>query len=177
MITDKQQALEEICKPEVNFDKFDKGLLSDKDVVIAYMQHHSSNNMLFMDFPVSINNSGMIDDVEFVGSVIKNLDIGYDKECLKSMLKYSTSRIIKNIISKGEGYAVDDLKIYAKDILTEYNDIVKVKNDELKQKQADIDEVERCIDSVALDIFDKPKKKLQRGNYKSCNIGFTAEIK
>ncbi|MBQ8522207.1 MAG: hypothetical protein IJ458_00910 [Clostridia bacterium] len=176
MIVDKEIALKEIIKPNVNFNEFDKCLLSDKDIVLNYIQHHSSNDILFRDFPISIDNSGMIDDVDFIAIVINNLDVDYSKKHLKDMLKYSTSLIVKNKM-RGDECDAEELKSFAKTVLLKYNDMVKVRNEQLAKKQRVLDDISECIDNVLLDAFDTKPNSNKKNMYKRCNIGFTAEIK
>jgi len=177
MITDKLEAIKEMSKEQIDFNQFDKSLLQDKDVALAYMQRHSSNNMLIQDFPIDIDVPGMVDDEEFIINVIKNLDVGYREESLKSLIKYSTFRIVKDKISKESDGDVDKLKGDATQILTTYNKELKLRIEQLSQKNVVLDEVNNFINEAQLDAFDAPKKRIKPGNYKSCNIGFTAEIK
>jgi hypothetical protein len=175
MITDKQEAISEIIKPNINFNLIDKTLLLDRDVAIAYMQQHSSNNMLIQGFPINIDHEGMVDDMDFILELIQNLDIGYDRKSLNSLMKYSSSCIIRSKISAEDSQNVDELKQMVRDILTTYNEKLKTKTDELRQKQTVLDEVDDYINSVKIDKLGTISQTEHQA-YKRCDIGFTAQF-
>lgn len=173
MITDKQQALLEISKKDINFDNFDKKLLKDIDIAIAYMQQHSSNEMLVRDFPINIDNQGMVDNMDFILELIQNLDVGYSKSSLMSLIKYSTSCIVRRKMDHND-YDASQLKSIATQILTTYNNKYKERTIELTKRQSLLDEVNKFIEDAPLDGFDKEESKHEK--YKRCDIGFTAEF-
>lgn len=175
MITDKQEAIKEVNKSSVDFDQFDKRLLMDKDVARAYMQHHSSNDLLFSKFPIDIDNKGMIDDADFILDVIKHLDVGYNRESLISLIKYSTSCIVKRKIDEDKLDDKDELKDLATQILQQFNDTIKARGKELEKKQLLLEDIDAHISEAELDCF-KGKKAKSNEKYRRCNIGFTAEL-
>lgn len=70
MINDVAQAIEELKKENIDFSQFDKSLLQNKEVVLAYMQLHFSNNLLNKTFPLNIDAKGMMDNQEFIIELI-----------------------------------------------------------------------------------------------------------
>ena len=179
MITDKNKAIEEISKANVNFDLFDKKLFEDKDVVRAYMQRHSSNTILVSKVPIDINYSGMIDNESFIIDVIKNLDVGYDKNSLEALLRFSTSSIIrKRLDNKGVVADEERLKMVAKRILMRFNSQLKRREAELSSKRSLLNAIDTEIFNASLSAFsdDTPNHKKQGGRYKRNDIGFTAKF-
>lgn len=176
MITTKQQALEEVRKPRINFDKFDKKLLRDKDIALEYMKHHSSNDMLLKDFPIDIDSDGMIDDFDFVMTFINNLDVDYSKNSLMYMLKGSATRIVKAGINRNPDDDIEHLKQLTKDILTEYNSAVKSRAKQLEQKQSKLHQIDEYADDIEMDAFDAQSQDSDE-RYRRCKIGFTADMK
>jgi len=177
MITDKQEAIKEVNKSNVDFDQIDKRLLRDKEVVLAYIQYHSSNDLLYSKFPIDINTKGMIDDSSFILDVIKNLDVGYNRESLMSLIKYSANCILKRKIDE-ENLTEEDmseLKEFATKVVQQFYDSVNVRGKELEKKQSLLDEISNHINQTEADCCDGEKTKSYK-KYKCCNIGFTAEF-
>jgi len=176
MITEKQDAIKEVNKSNVDFDQIDKKWLMDKDVARAYMQHHSSNDLLYSKFPIDIDVKGMIDDADFILDVIKNLDVGYNKDSLMSLIKYSTSRIVKRKIDIENIEDEQELKQYITQLMTDFNSMVKLREEELTKKQSLLNELSDFIEQTELDCFKNTTKSKSHEKYKRCNIGFTAEL-
>ena len=181
MITAKSKAIEAVSKPKVDFDEIDNRLLKDKDVVRAYMQHHSSNIILVSKVPIDIDSAGMIDNETFITDVIKNLDIGYDKNNLESLLKYSTSVIVKKKLNGKTETTEAELMAVARRILARYNVQVKRKVTELSEKQQLMDRLNAQIAgtmiSGLIDSIDNANSGKSGERYKRNSIGFTAELK
>ena len=175
MITDKDEAILEVGKDNPNFKNIDEYLLSDKDVALMYMQHHSSNTVLVSKFPINIDVKGMIDDKEFMLSVINCLSTGYDESGLTYLLKYSANCIVKNKVKHDDEVNVEDLKQEITDILTQYNEAVKSRLAELSQKQQTMDELKKFIDDSNI-IKEESKSKRSREYYRHTDIGFTAKF-
>ena len=176
MIVDKDEAILEVGKDNPNFKNIDEYLLSDKDVALTYMQHHSSNTVLVSKFPINIDVKGMIDDEQFMLSVIGNLSTGYDEDSLNSLLKYSANCIVKSRLDKGDELDTDNLKQIITDVLTQYHNAVKARDEELSKKKQVLDELNQFVDNSNIlgDVVNKPKKNTAR--YKGTNIGFTAQF-
>ena len=177
MIAYKKEAMQELAKDYIDFEKIDKSLLRDKDVILAYMQHHSSNNIIVKKCPIDIEVKGMVDDVDFVLDVIKNLDACYNKSALMALLKYSAFCIVRAKFDKNDALCAYDLKCFVSQILTKYNDMVKVRNSELSKKQSILDELNNFINEAKLDAFDTKEIKNTLGErYKRSSIGFDIKI-
>jgi len=178
MIVDKMEAIEEMKKPCVDFGKVDKFLLSDKDVALAYMKKHSSNNMLVENFPINVHLSGMVDDEDFILNLIKNLDVGYSEEALEFLVKRSTYRIIKRKTNESTECDMEKVREKVTQILTNYNANIKIRSSELSARKSMLNDVGKFIENAKLDAFnnDKQKKRPKQGFYKECNIGFTAKF-
>lgn len=183
MITDKNEAIVEVGKDNPNFKNIDPYLLTDKDVAKRYMEKHSSNSVLVSKFPINIDVNGLIDDEEFIISVINNLSTGYDYDSLTSLLKYSTNRIVTAKVESGEELDDDCLKQVITDILTRYDNAFKVRKEHLSKIEQTLGGLEKFInDSNILDSgYDsKPngnnKSKRKSDRYKDTSIGFTAQF-
>ena len=173
MITDKNEAIAEVGKDNPNFKNIDEYLLSDKDVALTYMQHHSSNTVLVSKFPINIDNKGMIDDEQFMLNVINCLSNGYDEEGLNSLLKYSANCIVRARLDSGEVLDTEHLKQIITDILTQYHNAVKARDTELSKKEQMLKEMEQFIEEMP-NLNNKPTRSNKR--YARTNIGFTAEF-
>ena len=178
MIVDKTEAIEEMKKPCVDFRKVDISLLKDKDVALAYMEKHSSNNMLVSDFPINVNLSGLVDDKDFILNLIKNLDVGYSEDALQSLVRNSAFRIIKRRTSENSEIDVEKVREEVTEILINYNENIKMRSNELSARSSMLSSIGKFIENTKLDAFDsdKQKNRPKQGYYKDCNIGFTARF-
>ena len=182
MITDKDEAIEEVKKDVIDFDNIDKSLLTDKEVATAYMYAHSSNKLLLMGFPIDITCPGIVDDANFIIDVIGNLEVEYSKENLNALLKLSALEIVKGKMNKERMYDLNNLKSLAREILTIYNEELQERNKVLSKKQTVLDEVEQFIKDEkldGLDVDDKKRTKVKNNGwrrYKDCKVGFGAEL-
>lgn len=175
MITDKNEAIAEVGKDNPNFKNIDEYLLRDKDVALMYMQHHSSNSVLVSRFPINIDVKGMIDDSQFILSVIGNLSTGYNEEDLNSLLKYSANCIARAKLDSGEDFDADHLKLLITDILTQYHNAVNVREKELSKKKQALDELEKFVEESNI-LSNSKKTKSSGARYKRTDIGFTAQF-
>ena len=178
MIVDKNEAIEEMKKPCVDFRKVDISLLKDKDVALAYMERHSSNNMLVDNFPINVNSNGLVDDEDFILNLIKNLDVGYSEEALESLVKHSTFRIIKRKTNENTECDIEKVREEVLGILTNYNENIKIRSNELSARKSMLSDIGKFIEVAKLDAFnnDKQRNRQKLGFYKDCNIGFTAKF-
>lgn len=176
MITEKQKAIEEVKKPEVDFGKIERVFLKDKTVVLAYIQAHSSNDLLLKDFPIYIDSPDLIGDEEFIIEVINHLDVGYSKVTVSNLIKHSASIIMRNELEKFKDKNVEELKDSAARILNRYNNAIKKRAEELARKQSILDEVDKYIKNVELDggLVVSSNKGAER--YRRTDIGFTAKF-
>lgn len=175
MITRKNEALEEVTKQNPNMSQIDESLLKDEDVVRAYIQLHSSNEMLVNRKPIDIDVKGLIDNETFIIDVIKNLDIGYDVNGLNSLITYSTKRIIKEELNANPNYTACKLKEMAEGIMLRYRDAVKMRGNELAHKQEILNEVGSYIEN-AINKNNTNANKAKGKIYCRTDVGFTAKF-
>ena len=181
MITEKDEAILAMGCDVVDFNDIDPVLLTDRDVAIAFMRVHSSNDLLMPNFPIIISGTGMINDFEFMMEVIDNLDINYSKDALRNMLKDSVAVIVSEKMELERINNPSTLKTLARELLTIYNEEVKARNEILDKKKQIIEEVEDFIENEEMDSLpeDKTPPKYQKkgmGWYKDCHIGFGAKF-
>ena len=176
MITEKQEAIEEVKKKDINFENISPELLKDKDVALSYIQAHSSNKILLKGFPIDIDAPHMICDKNFIIQIINNLEVGYSKETLANLIKYSTNLLVRNHVEKHKDITAEELKCVAEEILNEYKGVIKKRAEELAHKQSILDEVDKYIESAEID-GESDKHSCENGiRYKRTDIGFTAKF-
>ncbi|MBQ3502601.1 MAG: hypothetical protein IJA72_02950 [Clostridia bacterium] len=143
MITTKADAIIEVGKDQPDYKSIDKFLLRDKDVILAYMQAHSSNRLLDLNsnFPISLDINGLINNEDFIIAVINNLDNGYNQDDLVYLLKLSTARIIQTKYTMYDNSSEDTLKGLASDILKRYHNVVVSQKLKLAHKKQVVDKV------------------------------------
>lgn len=131
MITDKQKAIKEVLKMDVDLKEIDPKLLKDKEVVLNYIKAHSSNDLLneHNEF-ISLDVQGIIDDECFITKVIENLQNGYNESDLNNLLKLSVKRIIYTKLDTGE-LKDKDAKKYALQLLKKYKNALIVRKMQL----------------------------------------------
>lgn len=177
--TGKEKAIWFVTRKEIEWKKFDKYemdfYLKDKDVILKYIETHSSNKLFEKGFPIDIVQSDFLIDSEFITKVIENLDTDYSKDGLSKLLKLSTAEIIKNMMSSKkiedpEHYTEDPefWKAYARMYLEGYADSLAERDAELSKKAQVLDEI------LNYEIPSLDGKNSD--NYKKCNIGFTAKF-
>lgn len=152
MITTKEDAIIELKKAQPDYKNIDKLLLKDKDVVLAYMQEHSSNRLLDLNskFPINLDINGLINDVDFIIAVINNLDIGYNQDDLVYLLELSTMRIIQTNYDDYAHMSKEELQTLASSILKKYHNIAVSKKLALANKKQVIDEIFDFVHSTRI---------------------------
>lgn len=175
LLTDTEKAESYVTCENVPWESIKKDCLRDKDVVIKYMEKHSSNDLLRGVTPIDITQEGFLSDGEFITKVIQNLDAGYSKDNLNKLLKLSAREIVKRMMrtmkyEDPEHYTedVEFWKAKARMCMEDYANSVEDRNAELVKKVQILDEI------MNYEIPGLDSKKSD--NYKKCNIGFTAKF-
>ena len=152
MINTKEEAIIEVAKAQPDYRNIDKFLLRDKDVVLAYMQAHSSNKLLDLNskFCINLDINGLINDESFMMAVLNNLDIGYNQDDLVYLLELSTTRIIQTNYDDYKHAPKEELENLASTILKRYHNVAVSKKLELSAKKQVIDEVFDFIHSTRI---------------------------
>lgn len=152
MITTKENAIIEVGKEQPNYKEIDKYLLKDKDVVIAYMQAHSSNALLSLNskFSINLDFMGLINDEDFIIQVINNLDVGYNQDDLVYLLKLSAARIVQSKYDIHNNMTKQDLEEPVSTILKKYRAAVLEQQEKLSHKKQVVDGVFDFIHSTRI---------------------------
>lgn len=179
MITNKDEAIAEVGKKNPDMAIIDEKLLKDKDVVLAYIKLHSSNEILKTSSPININYKGMIDDREFIVDIIKNLEVGYSTKALYSLLKCSTMSIVKNVVNNGTDLNIDSLKEFAKGVMINYDEQVKLRCEQLREKEKLLKQLNDFIKNTNIESIPQENPDIDEiadTRYKRTDIGFTSNM-